>query len=339
MEYRSPMADIVSRAECIAEEKLFPVAMETDRSGLVPKVNLDILADAGFYGLSGPPDAGGLGADFATAAAVIEALAGGCLTTTFVWNQHLPAVLAVQNSPLAGSWLAPLCSGERRAGLALGGSLPGPARLRARETADGWRFTGTAAWLSGWDRIDVVNAAARDEADNIVWALLDARASETLTVEPVELLALDATATVRARFHDHPVPSDRILSVTPQNRWPAVNSAFVRLHAALALGVAGRCCRLLGPSPLDDELTACRTQLDSAAPSELPGRRAQASMVALRAAASLVTATGSTAIEPGHAQRLAREALFLLVFGSRPPIKAALLDQLGAAPADAPSLT
>jgi hypothetical protein len=31
-----------------------------------------------------------------------------------------------------------------------------------------------------------------------------------------------------------------------------------------------------------------------------------------------------------HAQRLAREALFLLVFGSRPGIKGALLRRLGA---------
>jgi hypothetical protein len=31
-----------------------------------------------------------------------------------------------------------------------------------------------------------------------------------------------------------------------------------------------------------------------------------------------------------HAQRLAREALFLLVFGSRPGIKSALLRRLGA---------
>jgi hypothetical protein len=33
-----------------------------------------------------------------------------------------------------------------------------------------------------------------------------------------------------------------------------------------------------------------------------------------------------------HAQRLAREALFLLVFGSRPGIKSALLRRLGATP-------
>jgi hypothetical protein len=49
----------------------------------------------------------------------------------------------------------------------------------------------------------------------------------------------------------------------------------------------------------------------------------------MRAAAALTVASGSRAILGGqHAQRLAREAAFLLVFGSRPPIRAALLSLL-----------
>jgi NhaP-type Na+/H+ or K+/H+ antiporter len=45
----------------------------------------------------------------------------------------------------------------------------------------------------------------------------------------------------------------------------------------------------------------------------------------MRAAAALVVARGATAILASQdAQRLVREALFLLVFGSRPTIKQAL---------------
>jgi hypothetical protein len=45
----------------------------------------------------------------------------------------------------------------------------------------------------------------------------------------------------------------------------------------------------------------------------------------VRAAAALVVTQGSTAILTDQdAQRLAREALFLLVFGSRPSIKESL---------------
>jgi len=52
---------------------------------------------------------------------------------------------------------------------------------------------------------------------------------------------------------------------------------------------------------------------------------------ALRAAAALAVRDGGHAVAMDrHAQRLAREAVFLLVFGSRPGIKSTLLQRLGA---------
>jgi hypothetical protein len=49
----------------------------------------------------------------------------------------------------------------------------------------------------------------------------------------------------------------------------------------------------------------------------------------LGAAAALTVHHGSRAVlMDGHAQRLVREAAFLLVFGSRPGIRTALLDSL-----------
>ena len=49
----------------------------------------------------------------------------------------------------------------------------------------------------------------------------------------------------------------------------------------------------------------------------------------MRMAVALVVAGGARSIlAQAHAQRLAREALFLLVFGSRPPIRTALLERL-----------
>jgi hypothetical protein len=99
------------------------------------------------------------------------------------------------------------------------------------------------------------------------------------------------------------------------------------MNGSLALGVTLRCCRLLGPGQLDHELDACRAALDVAADvGAMSQARAAASELAVRAAAALAVHEGSKAVMPDqHAQRLSREALFLLVFGSRPPIKAALL--------------
>ena len=63
--------DIVSTAQRLADETLFPAALATDASETLPVALLDALADAGLYGLTGPASDGGLDADFPTACAVV----------------------------------------------------------------------------------------------------------------------------------------------------------------------------------------------------------------------------------------------------------------------------
>jgi alkylation response protein AidB-like acyl-CoA dehydrogenase len=323
-------SDLITEAARISDEVLFPAALATDRSDVVPVELLDALADAGLYGLTGPAPAGGLEADFGDICAVIERLASGCLTTTFVWVQHLGAVFAAAGSPNEAmtAWLPSLCGGERRAGLALGGALPGPALLVAGEADGGWRLTGTTPFVSGWGRVDVIHTAARTGDGRLVWALLDAAESGTLSVERLELVALNATATVRASFDDHAVPAERVTSVGVHEEGPAP-PALVRIHAALPLGVVRRCCALLGGTPLDDELEALRAELDRLDPDTIGAARAAAGELAVRAAAALAVATGSRSLLlSDHAQRLAREALFCLVYALRPDAREAVLRRL-----------
>jgi hypothetical protein len=136
------------------------------------------------------------------------------------------------------------------------------------------------------------------------------------------MLAVMASRTVQANFHNYFVPADRITSSLPLSEWQVRDAAGLRSNGSLALGVAARCCALIGPSPLDDELVRARDALNTAAVPAMPAARAAAAELAMRAAAALVVASGSRSILAGsQAQRLAREALFLLVFGTRPAIK------------------
>ena len=326
--------DVVVSAERLADDVLFPAALVTDATDVVPVKLLDELAEAGFYGLSGPAWAGGMDADFPTVCSAVERLASGCLTTTFVWVQHLGAVIAAAGSENEAirDWVSPLCTGQRRAGLALGGAIPAPAPLlQARETESGWTFTGTSPYVSGWGRVDVLHAGARTDDGRLVWALVDAEESATLSVERLALVALNATATVRADFREHDVPAKRVTSVVPYRQGPPAPEVL-RLHAAFALGVALRCCRLLGPTPLDEELARLRAELDRLDPSTIEAARGSAGELALRAAAALVVATGSRSLlVADHAQRLMREALFALVYALRPGSRDALLVELHAA--------
>ena len=162
---------VLSRARQIAEKVLLPDAMATDAADSVPAAHFEALASAGLYGLAGPSAAGGLDADLATFCTVTEIMASGCLATAFVWLQHHSAVRALAasaNAALADQWLAPLCRGERRAGIALGGARPGAPLLRATPVRGGYVLDGSAPFVTGWDLIDVVYTVARDAGGTLV---------------------------------------------------------------------------------------------------------------------------------------------------------------------------
>jgi len=305
---------------------LFPAVGAVDAADRVPAGHLDLLAAHGFYGP--PPDL-----PFAELCAAVESLASGCLATTFVWLQHLGGLRAAGTSTRPGireRWYEPLACGHRRAGIAQGALRPGPPSVRARRVDGGYVFDGEAPWVTGWDMIDTLYAAARDERDTVVWALLDAVVGGGLSVQPLDLVAVRASRTVLVRFAGHRVPDERVTGTHPYAEWAARDAAGLRLNGSLALGVAARCVALTGSVPLRQALAGCRAALDAGTPESMPAARAAAAALAVRAAAALATTRGAGAVLRGnHAERLSREALFVLVFGSRPAIKTELFRQLG----------
>jgi len=330
---------ILAVARRLADEVLFPDAMRVDRLDVLPAAHLDALAAAGLYGAPAPADAGGLGLDLPEVSKVVEELAGGCMAAAFVLIQHFRLVmtLAAEDAParMRDRWLASACQGRTRGGIALTGLIPGPPQLRAELAEGGWRLDGTAPWVTGWGLIDLVQVVARGPGDTVVTLIMDAAAQPGLTVTRQRLAAVDASVTVRLGFDRVVIPQERFVDQVPFDPAVSVQPAGLRINGSLALGVARRCVRLLGPGPLDDEVTACRERLDAALvadPAPMADARAAAAELALRATAALAVRDGGSAVTVDqHAQRLAREAVFLLVFGSRPGIKSALLQLLGAA--------
>ena len=332
--------DVLGAARELADDLLFPDAMRVDGLDVLPVAHLDALAALGLYGAPVPVQAGGLGLDLAAYCAVVEELASGCLTTTFVWLQHrgLVMTLAADGTPavLRDRWLGPACRGEVRGGIALGGLMPGPPRLRARLDRGGWRLDGDAPWVTGWGLIDLLLVVARGPDDSVVSLIMDATVQPGLTVTRERLAAVNASVTVRLGFDGVLVPEERWVGQGPFDPAESLRPDRMRVNGSLALGLVRRCVRLLGPGPLDDELAACRDLLDDAITADaaaMTEARAAASELAVRAAAALAVRDGSRSVTvEQQVQRLAREALFLLVFGSRPGIKNSLLRRLGATP-------
>lgn len=330
--------DYLHAARRIADDLLFPDALTLDQTGSVPAGHLEALAGAGLYGVAAPVADGGLGTDDQpTMAGLVETLAEGCLTTAFVWIQHHGTVASVAagDEAIRDRWLGPLCRGELRAGIGLAGLRSDPG-LRVRAVDGGVELDGSCPWVTGWDSITTVGMFARDEHDVVHHLLVDAVESPTLRVRPHELVAVQASGTVTVEFARHRIGSDRLLSTRPFADWRSGDANGSTLNGFLAIGSARRSCRLLGPTALDAEVDAARATLLSATADAIGPARATASEVALRAAAALAVHTGSRAVLlDQHAQRLVREATFLLVFGSRPGMRDALLHRLGGAPLSA----
>ena len=330
--------DILAVARRLADDLLFPEATRVDGLDVLPVAQLDALAAEGLYGAPVPAQAGGLGLDLGGMCAVTEELASGCLTTAFVWLQHrgLAMTLAAEGTPAAlrHQWLGRVCQGTLRGGIAFAGIIPGSPLLRARPSGGGWRLDGEAPWVTGWGLIDLLLVQARGPGDSVVTLILDATAQPGLTVTRQRLIAVNASVTVRLGFDGVLIPGERWVSQALFDPAESLRPDRMRINGSLALGLTGRCVRLLGPGPLDDELAACRERLDEAVTADVTAMaeaRAAASELAVRSTAALAVREGSRSVTVDqHAARLAREALFLLVFGSRPGIKSARLRKLGA---------
>lgn len=321
---------LVMEAERLSEGLLWPDAPAVDRAERVPAAHLSALAGAGLFGIEA---AGDLPAEDRWL--IIELLAAGCMSTAFVWIQHHTAVralMATHNVELRDGLLADLLAGRSRAGIAIGGVRPPAPSLIAAATHGGWSLTGTVPWVTGWSVIDVVLTGAATEDGREVWALLPAGDGTGLTSQRQRLVAADASCTVRLVFDRVFVSDGLVTSIEPAHDLDP-DDPGLRSNASLALGVTRRAAALIGPSAIDAALQSVRRRLDEAdrlgdAPA-LAKARAAAAALALRAAAALTVHTGSRAVDAdGPSQRLAREAQFTAVFGTRPAIKSELLSLL-----------
>lgn len=316
----------------LSDEVLLPAAAAVEDSGTIPPSHFDALAELGLFGPFAPTWRGGAGLTPAEVPDVVERVAAGCLATAFVWIQHLGLVGALLDPAapevLRQDLLPRLVAGTVRSGVALAGSWPGPARVRAEPADGGWVLDGDAPWVTGWGYLDVVMVVARTPDDDLVTVVVDAVEGPGLVAIPQHLAAVNASRTVSLALTSLFVAGDRVVGRRPHDPVRQQREGL-RPNGSLALGLARRCCSLLGPSALDAQLERCRRQLDTADVEAMASARAGASELAVRAAAALTVAEGSAAaLAGGHADRSWREAAFLLVFGSRSAIKADLKRRL-----------
>lgn len=334
---------LIENARRIADDILFPAALEVDRSGVIPDTHWTALADAGLYGIAAPAEFGGPGLPFDGIVDILEVMAGGCLATAFTWVQHhgmLRSVATSGNGALRDDIVPGAIAGRIRGGVAYAGAVPVPPRMRAERIDGGWRLSGHAPFVSGWGIVDVIQFSAGDvETGDIVAGIVGARDQPGITaVRPQQLFVADASRTVSLDVDGLVIPDERIVSRVTRAEFMAAQNFGSRLNATMPVGLVGRCARLLDAAGEPGAAAALQTIADGirgrldaglADPATLLEARADGCELAVRAASALVAAGGGPALlRSSYPQLLARWAGFTLVAASRPELKRKLVGRL-----------
>ncbi|HEY6797653.1 MAG TPA: acyl-CoA dehydrogenase family protein [Kineosporiaceae bacterium] len=337
----------------VAADVLAPRAAEVD-AGQVPRSHLEALAAAGVLGLHAPRSLGGAGASPTVAREVEEILAGADLSTWFVQVQHHHPVRALVAAGF-DELLADLAAGRRVAGIALAHLRRPDPPVRAERDGGGWCLDGVAPWYTGWGLNDVALVGAVTPAGEVLLALVPARPGPGLVASaPLRTAALQAAVTVTLTFERHHLPGADVVGVRPYSQFAADDARRTANAQPAVFGLAASALRLLerrgaergeteavtAARRLADRLAEVRAEayrlLDDVPPAELLDRRrevrAHAHRILVDATTALVIAgAGGSMVAGAPAQRMAREALFLLVQAQTGQTRRAALRSWGSA--------
>nr|WP_269091157.1 acyl-CoA dehydrogenase family protein [Actinopolymorpha cephalotaxi] len=334
-------------AHGLAADLLAPNAADVDTT-TVPRSHLDALGRAGLLGLAAPVADGGSAAPPRLQRRIQEVLAGADAATWFVGAQHHGPVrlLADSDAPARADLLPRLARGELVAGTAFAHLRRWPDRpVEAERVAGGWRFHGVAPWYTGWDLNDVFSLGGATADGEVVFGIVPARPGDELTAsEPLRLAAMTATRTVRLRFDGLFVPDSHVVARQPVDRWLHTDRRNTVMPNPAAFGLVTTAVRRLrevaeqtGLTPAGraadrfaERLERLRERTDRLFDDVPPddqhdvrlATRAEVGTLLVDATTALVVAGGGrsmTLTDP--AQRLAREAAFLLVQAQTRPAR------------------
>ncbi|GAB2727656.1 acyl-CoA dehydrogenase family protein [Streptomyces bullii] len=339
---------LVARARKLARVVLSPHAEHVDQEG-VPASHVEEIKRSGLLGVGAPARYGGADAPAAVARETAEILAGACCSTWFVQTQHHTPVkmLATYDSPAREKLLRPLATGELLAGIAYAHVRSFPrVPVRAVPERGGWRFDGTVPWYTGWGLNDVMLLAGVTETGEVVFAFTEARRRTGLRPSPpMRLAALAAARTVSLELAGLWVPQEAVVVRVPHDDFARIDLPRNTNASPAVFGVADAALDLVQAAPDGAETArALRARLDEVrreayaladhpVPHERIGERLALKTRAydvLRAAttAAVVAGGGRSMALDNRAQRLAREAVFLLVQGQTADVRRAHLDAL-----------
>jgi hypothetical protein len=305
-----------------ARDRLGAVAPALDARPRFPRETLREMGELGLLGVATPEAYGGTGLGTLALAVLLEEVAAVCAShaTLMAVTAGLPQRMLIAHGseaqkrdllpPLAsGAWFGAFCLSEPQAG-----SDASAIRTRARRTDEGWRLSGSKAWVTGGGEADLyLVLAVTDPHAGVrgISAFLVAGDSPGLAFgAPERKLGQHAAVTTSVTFDDVLVPPDRLLGREGQG--------FVMAMASLDGGRVAIAAQAVGIARAAFE--AARVYADQREAFDRPIRTFQgvafplADMATRLEAARLLTWRAASALDRG--ERATREASMAKLFAS-----------------------
>src|SRR5438067_4991652 len=134
--------ELVDAVRTFVTKEVLPVASDYEHADEFPEPLVEQMREMGLFGVTIPPDYGGLGLDIVTYARIVEEISFGWMSLTGILNTHFISatlIAAHGTQEQRDSWLPPMATGELRGCLSLSEADAGSdtKSIRCRATPDG----------------------------------------------------------------------------------------------------------------------------------------------------------------------------------------------------------
>jgi alkylation response protein AidB-like acyl-CoA dehydrogenase len=241
--------DLLALTREIADKELAPRVDEHERHETYPEGLFTTLGDAGLLGLPYPEEYGGGGQPYEVYLQVLEELAmrwAAVAVATSVHGLSCHPLAAFGTEAQKERWLPRMLSGELIGGYSLSepqaGSDAAALTCRAERVPDGYRITGTKAWITHGGKVDYYALFARTgEGSHGVSCFVAPGHVDGLSFgRPEEKMGLHAIPTVTAHWDGAVIDADRLVGTEGQGlpiAFSALDGGRLGI-AAVATGLA-----------------------------------------------------------------------------------------------------
>jgi alkylation response protein AidB-like acyl-CoA dehydrogenase len=242
--------EIVALARSLAREQLAPRAAAAEEDAAFPRDVFRTLGELGFLGMPYPEEVGGAGQPYEVYLQALEEIAAAWASVGVGLSVHVMSCYPLATRGTAEQrerWLPEMTAGDLLGGYCLSeadaGSDPGAMRTRATHDGEGWRVTGSKAWVTHGGEADFYTLFARtseDRSRGISCFLVPADAPGLSTRAPERKMGLTGSTTATLDYDSVPLGADRLIGGEGQGlpiALAALDSGRLGI-AAVATGLA-----------------------------------------------------------------------------------------------------